>query len=164
MAFPICPGPGDNEAQFLIQDPFSLRRAILPLFEVDNQTQLLTGLGTAFRIDPYGAFLTAQHLVEHRISGHPHARGKGGAIIALVSPGMNLGRNQLPTDCFARLEQATTIVDRPDDPLAVLQGRKPKVRNVFDCMVMVFDPSNERLHRDRSFLPLRLRGRPLQVG
>ena len=51
-----------------------------------------------------------------------------------------------------------------DNSMVALRGGKPDRRNIFDCMVLLLDPTSDRLIRDRSCLPLRVHGRPLQVG
>ena len=64
MPFHIGPTGGQSPWEFLIQDPFGVRESILPLLTVNKQTGNLTGLGTAFCADPYGGFLTAQHIFD----------------------------------------------------------------------------------------------------
>ena len=72
MPFPIGPDPRSNgpETDFLIQDPFGLRRAVTPVFAFDLQDGMLTdprngisiGLGTSFYVTPFGHQLTAMHV------------------------------------------------------------------------------------------------------
>jgi len=62
MPFPFIPSAADNEYLFPIHDPFRLRRSILPLFALDRDTGILNGIGTAFRIDPFGTCLDAKQL------------------------------------------------------------------------------------------------------
>ncbi len=72
MPFPIEPDHrlSEPEHDFLIQDPFGLRKAITPFFAFDLQDGMLTnpangaseGLGTSFYVTPFGHQLSAMHL------------------------------------------------------------------------------------------------------
>lgn len=72
MAFPIEPDPrgSEPESDFLIQDPFGLRRAVTPFFAFDLQDGMLTepkegeakGIGTSFYVTPFGHQLSAMHV------------------------------------------------------------------------------------------------------
>lgn len=66
MPFPYLPRGGQDEALFRIDDPFGLRSVIIPMFSIDRQTGEVSGIGTAFRIDPFGTYLTAYHVLESR--------------------------------------------------------------------------------------------------
>ena len=48
---------------FLIQDPFGLRKAVVPVFKRSLSGEIY-GMGTAFHVDGWGAFLTAYHVIE----------------------------------------------------------------------------------------------------
>jgi serine protease Do len=73
MSFPITPDPRHNEPEtdFIIQDPFGLRRAVTPVFAFDTQQGMLTdlhtgmstGLGTSFYVTPFGHQLSAMHFI-----------------------------------------------------------------------------------------------------
>jgi hypothetical protein len=73
MPFPIEPDRRFNEpeADFLIQDPFGLRRAVTPVFAFDARDGMLTdprdgtsiGLGTSFYVTPFGRQLSAMHVI-----------------------------------------------------------------------------------------------------
>jgi hypothetical protein len=72
MPFPVGPDPrtSESETDFLIQDPFGLRRAITPVFAFDIKDGMLKepreglsiGLGTSFYVTPYGHQLSAMHI------------------------------------------------------------------------------------------------------
>ncbi|GJL68983.1 MAG: hypothetical protein NPIRA06_16180 [Nitrospirales bacterium] len=36
----------------------------MPLFTIDRETHLISGLATPFRVDPFGTYLTAYHVLE----------------------------------------------------------------------------------------------------
>jgi len=72
MPFPIEPDPrlSEPESDFLIQDPFGLRKAITPFFAFELRDGMLAnpvngqpiGIGTAFFVTPWGRQLSAMHL------------------------------------------------------------------------------------------------------
>ena len=72
MPFPIEPDPrtSEPESDFLIQDPFGLRRAVTPFFAFDLQDGMLAeprtgaaeGIGTSFYVTPFGHQLSAMHV------------------------------------------------------------------------------------------------------
>lgn len=70
MPFPIEPQQSEPSDDFLIQDPFGLRKAVTPFFAFDLQEGMLNnpgngaseGLGTSFYVTPFGRQLSAMHL------------------------------------------------------------------------------------------------------
>lgn len=137
----------------------ALRHPIIPLLEIDERSGLAAGLGTAFRIDPFGQYLTAQHVLEHRFAG---GRGRG-SVVGLLNPGFGPKGGTVAEDRLARIEQASTFRTKVEDPqLDKLMGWDSS-RNVFDCLKLSFDAFSSGVHDVRSFLPMRLRGWP-KVG
>lgn len=53
---------GSQDGFFLVQDPFNVRKAVVPLFDAQDDG-VLTGLGTAFGVSPKGILLTADHVI-----------------------------------------------------------------------------------------------------
>jgi hypothetical protein len=51
-----------TESDFLIQDPFGLRRAITPVFVRDLHDGMFEGCGTSFYVTPFGRQLSAMHI------------------------------------------------------------------------------------------------------
>jgi serine protease Do len=64
MPFPIEPDArtDETESDFLIQDPFGLRRAITPVFVRDLHDGMFEGCGTSFYVTPFGHQLSAMHI------------------------------------------------------------------------------------------------------
>lgn len=72
MPFPIEPDHrrSEPEGDFLIQDPFGLRRAVTPFFAFNLQDGMLDeprtgeaeGIGTSFYVTPFGHQLSAMHV------------------------------------------------------------------------------------------------------
>jgi serine protease Do len=70
---PLVPEGDEGPALFRVQDPFGLRKAVVPIFQADS-TDILTGMGTAFSLDPWGSFLSADHVIDfyvEQIEGLP---------------------------------------------------------------------------------------------
>jgi serine protease Do len=119
---------------FSIQDPFGLRRAIVPVFRRSPDGSTL-GLGTAFSIDGWGGMITADHVVDHSRALHlreimPNAlisadasRSSHSAI--LLGYGLAFGTVVIPAECWAPIVRIDAIVDRHDDPIAELRGDSP---------------------------------------
>jgi hypothetical protein len=72
MPFPVTPDARftEPETDFLIQDPFGLRRAVTPVFAFDTQQGMVTnlrtgtaGLATSFYVTPFGHQLSAMHVI-----------------------------------------------------------------------------------------------------
>lgn len=158
MPFPIQPAPNDDEKEFLIQDPFGLRQVVIPMFEADKNTGYMAGLGTGFRIDPFGQFLTAQHVLEDYFESKTQ-----NYLVGMLSPGLIYGRAKLPDNCFVFVDIAKSEREKIDDPLAALQG-KVKTKNSFDCMKFSFRKENRRLQDIQNFVPARLQGRIAKKG
>lgn len=122
--------------QFLVQDPFGLRKAIVPMFRADDQG-LLHGLGTAFAADPWGTWLTADHVVDFMRVGRPEARAPeeqlyrfngDQTLIAMMGIGLIYGTIGIPQDALARITQTFTPAIEVADPMDFTGGgvaRKP---------------------------------------
>jgi serine protease Do len=54
----------DESGKFLVQDPFGLRKSIIPLLTLNTKTDTVAGWGTGFRIDSIGTTITAYHVIE----------------------------------------------------------------------------------------------------
>lgn len=130
------PRSGEGIERFLVQDPFGLRRAILPMFAADEQGRL-HGMGTAFAADPWGTFLTADHVVDFMRIGRPKT-GKqfdqvyefngDQTLVAMLGVGMIFGTIGIPQEALARIIQTYTPGIEVEDPMAFTEGgvtRKP---------------------------------------
>jgi serine protease Do len=58
---PLVPEFADTFNQFLVRDPFGIRKAIVPVFLEDSSG--IYGMGTAFHVDGWGTFLSAAHII-----------------------------------------------------------------------------------------------------
>jgi serine protease Do len=160
MPFPILPSPGDDPRRFLIQDPRGVRHPIISLLAIDNRTRQAFGLGTAFRIDPFGGYLTAQHVLESWLApSRPHT-----IVVGPLNPGLVFGYGSIQSDSMVMIASSTVFRTPPEDvTLDRLLGRDSS-RMALDCMMLSFKAENTRLHDVRDFLPLRLTGRWPKVG
>src|SRR5947207_2973687 len=129
MPFPILPEEGEDEALFEINDPFELRRSVIPLFQIDRQTNLVYGKGTGFRIDPFATYLTAYHAFENQGSSDFSSRDLG-ATFGFLSPGLVFGQVSVPTDCYVFVESMEGFRGHQENPMP---GHPHRVVNIFDC-------------------------------
>lgn len=130
------PRSGEGIERFLVQDPFGIRRAILPMFAADEQGRL-HGMGTAFAADPWGTFLTADHVVDFMRTGRPKAGEQSDQVyefngdqtlVAMLGIGMIFGTIGIPQEALARIIQTYTPGIEVEDPMAFTGGgvtRKP---------------------------------------
>ncbi|MEN5229744.1 serine protease [Brevundimonas naejangsanensis] len=126
----LKPEFGEGIEHFLVQDPFGLRRAIVPMFAADTEGRL-HGLGTAFAADPWGTFLTADHVVDFMRTGRPKPRTSSEqmyqfngdqTLIAMLGIGLIFGTIGIPQDALARIVQTYTPGIEVEDPMAFTGG------------------------------------------
>jgi serine protease Do len=150
------PIEGRPFSPFLIQDPFGLRNAIVPVFrqELDGR---MYGMGTAFHIDGFGNFLTAHHVVDF-VDGDQQNR----PILFLSMHAIVFGTFRIPSDCFAPIDTVFTSMIKKDDPLANLRGISPLYPEA-DISVLKLSKIGPSAKRPQT-LPVRLQGLPTKVG
>ncbi len=164
MPFPIEPSADQSLWEFLIQDPFGVRESILPLLTVNKVTGNLTGLGTTFSADPYGGFLTAQHIFEHIDLTKPLPPFEE-IPVAMLNIGLVYGTVGLPQELFAPLSSLHGFVDQtPQDPLHSLVTGKTKPAMVTDCLRLTFAMKSKEKAERIAPLPLRCSGQPPKKG
>lgn len=161
MAFPIRPAAGESETQFLVQDPFRLRKQILPLLTVDKSDGFLTGLGTAFLADPFGTFLTAEHVLKEHVET-PELR-ESAVAAALFGMGLVYGTVGLRSEFFAPI-RAIQLWRRAREEQHPLIGPAPSPRIVADAISFHVDATRVPGNTFAPPLPLRLSGARPQVG
>lgn len=164
MPFPIGPTGGQSPWEFLIQDPFGVRESILPLLTVNKQTGNLTGLGTAFCADPYGGFLTAQHIFDDIDLTKP-LPAFDEIPVAMLSIGVVFGTVGLPQELFAPMATIHGFVDqKPQDPLHQMITGKTKPGMIADCLRLSFAMKDKKRAERVAPLPLRCSGTAPQPG
>jgi len=120
---------------FEIKDPFGLRKAIVPVLcrKPDGR---IYGMGTAFHVDGWGGFLTADHVIE--FCRHEGTRGnldpsrvveldpsQSAHPVLLLGSGLPFGEAKIPQWAFAPVVNFHTAVTPRDDPLALFRGESP---------------------------------------
>lgn len=112
----------------LLQDPFGLRKAIVPVFWLRPDGSL-QGLGTAFALDPWGTLASADHVIsdfrlnrEYERRRYPSAPTDD-AIVVLLGMGLVLGQVGVPPKFMPPVQGLRGISVPADDPIAELQGR-----------------------------------------
>jgi serine protease Do len=130
----LWPGKNGNPYQFLVQEPFGLRRAIVPVFLAAGVGPLI-GIGTAFHVDHWGTLVTADHVIEglrERVKFGPfredeqqtYEMGPTDLHPFVVFGGVVVyGRARLPDGMVARISMVKSQLRQSDDPLAAIQGR-----------------------------------------
>lgn len=161
MAFPIDPDRQDDIAQFLIQDPFNLRKQILPVLTVDKTSGFLTGLGTSFRADPFGTFITAEHVLKDHFET-PELRDSAVATV-LFGMGLVYGTVGLSSKYFAPVSEAMMWRSAVPDPSPLI-GQPQPPRIIADVMRFHVDDRAVPGPQAAPPLPIRLSGRRPQIG
>lgn len=118
--------PAENPFEpFLIQDPFGLRKAIVPVFKKDKEGNIY-GMGTAFHIDGWGTFLTADHVIDFaRDQQKPSLIrnqnvSKGDHLVLFLGVGLCVG--PVPSEAFVLATEIVSAIWEKDDPIAKLRG------------------------------------------
>ncbi|WP_175511169.1 serine protease [Collimonas sp. OK307] len=124
--------PGAPLTPFEIADPFGLRKAVIPVFRREADGRIY-GMGTAFHVDGWGAFLTADHVIDFvretlPCNGLDPTRvmemdlSRSAHAVLLLGIGVVFGKVAIPPWAFAPVVSLLTSVAERDDPLANLRG------------------------------------------
>lgn len=124
---------GSCGVPFPIDDPFGLRRAVVPVF-LRNPDGSAVGVGTAFHVDGWGRLLTADHVVHQIRADHLDqiapdtllevdiTRSSHAAV--LLSYGVVFGTVGIPSACWAPMDRVDAIlIEGDEDPMAALRGK-----------------------------------------
>ncbi|MFC7053072.1 serine protease [Hansschlegelia quercus] len=167
---PALPENGQTSALFDYEDPMGARWAVFPVFR-QGEDGRLTGLGTAFALDPWGALMSAHHVfaemerwvplaaaaVEAGPAGAPRYTMEAPAdrgFRVLLGVGLVFGRPRVPEGGLAPITRYAWLGLPGDDPLAALRG-EPDVRPL-DLVMM-----EARIHAERRLECLPLRRSPV---
>ncbi|MCV0428669.1 MAG: serine protease [Roseibium sp.] len=165
----LSPDHGDDPEgrYFLVQDPFNIRKAVIPVFYGERDGSL-RGLGTAFGISRDGILLTADHVIsELRVRSRNTNSGNknptfenphGEALCVFLSPGLVYGTHGITTEFFPNIVSVRTPIKAGDDPLKNLRGEDNFTPA--DVSVLKTQPLSAELHT----LPLHLRPDYPKVG
>jgi serine protease Do len=115
---------------FLIQDPFGLRKAVVPVFKRDLNGVII-GMGTAFHVDGWGTFLTADHVIDFARECPRSAstwmehttNSNGDHPVLFLGMGLIFGSVNVPKEAFASVRHIVSAMREKDSPLASLKGR-----------------------------------------
>jgi serine protease Do len=164
MPFPAQPEFGQSAEQFLVQDPFNLRKQIFPVMTLHKETGFVTGLGTAFLADPFGTFLSAQHVLDDHFKEMASGRSPEGVAAVLYGMGLVYGTVGMPSTYFAPVTKYFAVQGREPDPLKTLIGDQYSDRIVVDCASFQVNSGNVPGTQPRSPLPIRYGGAAPRVG
>lgn len=135
----------------------------MPLFRFDpnDTTERPFGLGTTFRIDPWGNCATAFHVIEDMLvaSGGKAVLRENVRVAALEIEGILFGAPPLPNDAWRPLLGFYSELGITSPPLL---HQKPCVRNITELACLTISRS-ERTN-PITYLPIALRAPPPKVG
>lgn len=144
MPFPVTPAPGDDPRQFQIQGPTGVRHPIISLLAIDNHTDRVSGLGTAFRIDAFGGYLTAQHVLEAWL-GPSRPRS---TVVGLLNPG-----RRAPITGMVVIASATAFRTPPEDIALDWLLNRASSRMSLGCMTLSFKATTRACTKYAIFCP-----------
>lgn len=169
---PLQPRENESPHHILVEDPFGLRRAIVPVF-LDNGQGVIVGAGTAFHIDNWGTLLTADHVIEDIRSTHPpiafrpeteelrhfgptdaHAYVLLGGVLAYGTARLPDGLVQLVTSMRTPIRQAA------ENPLRDLQGGSDAAVAADIAVMRIGTPAG----KNAATLPIRMHRWHPQIG
>lgn len=157
-----------NQAPFApreLQDPFGLRRAVVPVFFGADDASLI-GMGTAFHLDHWGQMITADHVIDQmRPMSRTLATGKLADVEVKLSPGdtqafvllghgVVFGRVPITPQMMPHVKSVHSIIRQKDDPLAALRGEIGVEIAADVSLIRIDQPSRDSV----ATLPIRLRG------
>lgn len=138
---------------FPVEDPFNVRKAIVPLFDA-QANGLLRGLGTAFGVSSKGILFTADHVIagyrDHGVRLNsdtlsPIFRQSGNqSLVAFLSPGVVFGTAHIPHQFFPLILSAHSPMKEGDDPMRELRGEANI--QMADISVLRTQELHEELH------------------
>lgn len=122
---PITPPAQDLKYAFTLSDPFGLRRAVVPVFRREP-TGMLLGMGTAFQVDGWGSYLTADHVVDYvrdawSDDAAPFEKPVevdpilSPSVVILLSLGIVFGTVGIPEGAFAPIRRIDAVLDRNEN-------------------------------------------------
>jgi serine protease Do len=178
MPFPIGldPRSGESERDFVVHDPFGLRRAITPVFAFDMQDGMLSdpqngmsvGLGTSFYVNPFGHQLSAMHVTTDFFNARGISIRPGPAKTLIKPDGAWIGIYQDPGLVYGTTRAGELLlvtdfimfpVDQSKHPLAFTfdTDRLNHVEPALDLIAWDILGLNDR---KTVYLPLRIACRP----
>jgi serine protease Do len=129
---PLIPEHDEQPHLFRLQDPFGVRKAIVALFWAGPDGDL-EGLGSAFALDPWGHFATADHVIAEGRARGRLSRPAGTAdwhvkmlgdecFVAILGFGLAFGTVGVPPSAVISITHAFSPCLSGNDPLKALDG------------------------------------------
>ncbi|MYB75746.1 MAG: trypsin-like peptidase domain-containing protein [Chloroflexi bacterium] len=164
----LVPLDCESPERFKVDSYFDLRKAVVPVFWMYKDGHL-EGLGSAFSLDPWGKFISADHLVAkerdkavRRKTGNNQYKVKmpdDEGLVVLLGMGAIYGTPIVPPNAMPRVASLWANALEKDDPMAALQGKVELCP--IDLTVMATKGANLDLIRN---LPFRSRPPCPMVG
>lgn len=160
---PLTPNDGEAASLFRVQDPFGLRKAIVPMFHADER-EILTGMGTGFALDPWGRFLTADHVIDFVRTAEIDRDGNyvstaANHLLGLLGFGLVFGTVTTPPAATIHLTSYFTPAIERENPLD-FSGRPARIPYDIAIVGSMASPGAEYIRT----LPLRARPPSPRVG
>jgi serine protease Do len=92
------PSDGEMDTPIPIEDPFGLRKAVVPVY-LQNQKGELEGSGTAFHADSWGTLISATHVFE-RLQMQEISRTPQVKAVVILGIGVLFGTRKLPPEAI----------------------------------------------------------------
>lgn len=158
-------------APFELGDPFGLRKAVLPVF-LRDPAGYIYGRGTAFHVDGWGGFLTADHVIDFARESLPHGGldplrttdinpSESSHPVVLLGIGSVFGRVTMPPWALSPVERTITATAEAENPLASLRGeRAHRIAADVASLQVRFSPDAKVPHS----VPVRLEGWQPTIG
>jgi serine protease Do len=144
---------------FEVQDPFNLRKAIVPLLSIDSNLEV-QGLGTAFGVSADGILYTADHVISDFRDRAPTivqndisptlVVNENIALISFLGVGQVFGTVNVPDECLPMVVLCRSPTKDGDNPMAVLRGEPDIV--YADAAILRTAPLSAELHTLRARL------------
>lgn len=168
---PFAHKPNAPLLPFEVADPFGLRKAVVPVFRRDPDGRIY-GMGTAFHVDGWGTFLTADHVIDFMREKLPNASlypnqfvdidpSNQPHAVLLLGMGVLFGTRAIPQRAFAPVVRVLTHIAEWDAPLEALRDNSVfRVAADIAGIQALFSPEVRQPHT----VPVRLNGWEPAIG
>lgn len=145
---------------FELCDPFGIRKAVVPVLLM-GMDGVMREMGTAFHVDGWGTFLTADHVVHHDTPVYHSDSGMSPEYtpVLLLGTGPVYGTVGLPADAAAHVGDVAIPCFEKDDPLDF--QRKHPYDPIDLAILKTRNPIPNEMNRT---LPIRLSNKIPKVG
>ena len=154
----LKPKQGSYAEIFSISDPFGLRQAIVPVLMM-GEDQVMRGMGTAFHVDGWGTFITADHVLhiddpDFYMPNLNNDQSSEFTPVLLLGMGVVFGTVGVPPDAIAVTERVNTPIQEKFNPLNYLKGKSTFEAAVDIAFLYLSKPIPTNLNKTLPIAPL----------